>query len=212
MHSYARGAAYGWVNVSATMLPKQFLNKKITIETLSEHGNTIESYELTDADKDSLLTALYAKYGVALLLDECYPDLFSQGEMKIAIKTLETLYNIVPSDEEIKQVRSLLDRYGQYRLSFALDMSESSRHHMGQAFLVSPKSPYFSKHYTFDEAIEFLSVREGVYYAVNSDGIRCYDFIDKPTKKQISHQVKKNGNRIAFLSFQDGKEYEADKK
>jgi hypothetical protein len=208
MHSYIRGAAYGWVDVNTGGLPQQFLNKRISIEILNEQGEAVASNYVSEADKDSILTALYAKHGVILLINECYPHLFSEEELQTVVNTLETLYKIVPSDNEIKQVRHLLDTHGESRLVFALDMSESSRHRMGQALLVSSKSPYYSKHFSFDEAIEFLSGRDGVYYATNSEGVRCYDFIDMPNKKQISNQVKKDGYHVVFLNFKDGKEYE----
>lgn len=67
-------------------------------------------------------------------------------------------------------------------------------------------SPY-KKKYTFIEAIRFIEDHEGLYYVVDSEGNKTWDFIDKPTLKQYNYQIKKSGRRTVFLSFKDWKEY-----
>lgn len=65
----------------------------------------------------------------------------------------------------------------------------------------------YARPYTFNEAIEFIEERDGIYYAITKEGNRHWDFIDKPTKKQARYQRNKHGNRIVFKSFTDWKEY-----
>jgi hypothetical protein len=63
--------------------------------------------------------------------------------------------------------------------------------------------------FTFKEALSFIDIRKGFYYAIDKQGDRSYDFIDEPTENQIKYQQKKNGNQVVFLSFSDWKLYKA---
>lgn len=75
---------------------------------------------------------------------------------------------------------------------------------------VHPTSEFFGKKFDFEEALKFIEERPGIYYAVDKQGRRTYDFVDKPTKRQASYQRNKNGYRVVFLSFRDWKEYVVD--
>ncbi|MGG4344369.1 hypothetical protein [Paenibacillus lautus] len=208
MDSYtiARGMPYGWATVKESGLPAQFLQKRVYIESLDKNGKVIDKIEVSHNEKNTIMAALYAIHGVRLLINEMYPKLFTELEYETAIKVLEEQYRVVPTESEIMEVRSLFDKYNYKRVALASEMEKSGQYSYGY-FAVTPKSPYFGKKFSFKEALDFLSEREGLYYAVNNDGNRCYDFVDKPNKSQINYQKKKNGNEVVFLNFEDWTEY-----
>jgi hypothetical protein len=68
---------------------------------------------------------------------------------------------------------------------------------------------YGNKLLSFREAIKFIELHTGIYYLVNSNGEKIYDYIDRPKGKEIVFQNKKNGNLVLFLSFSEWKIYKA---
>lgn len=65
----------------------------------------------------------------------------------------------------------------------------------------------FSFGCSLKEQIDWVNHTQGIYYAVDNQGNRVWDFVDeKPTLKQAKYQRKK-GRRIVFLNFKDWKEY-----
>lgn len=67
-----------------------------------------------------------------------------------------------------------------------------------------PALTYDSK--SIKSVVNWVNNRTGIYYAVDNNNERTWDFIDKPTLKQAVYQRRK-GRRIVFLNFKDWKEY-----
>ncbi|WP_405078673.1 hypothetical protein ACI48J_13575 [Paenibacillus chitinolyticus] len=204
-YSISRTTRHGWMDVSERILPAPLLKKRIIIETLDERGEVIAASEAAEVDKDSFLALLFAKYGPAFILKELHPKLFSEEEFEYAVELIELEYDLIPSHDNIMEIRALFDAHGHNKVKLAQDMACGMSAWGDGYFMVTPKNPYFRKMFTFEEALEFINKRKGLYYAIDKLGNRRYDFIDEPTKKQITYQQNKNGNQVVFLSFADWK-------
>ncbi|KOY12592.1 hypothetical protein [Paenibacillus xylanivorans] len=205
-YSIARATNRGWININEQKLRNELKRKRVIVETLGGEGEVVAKSELSCADTDVVLAALYAKYGARWIIEESYPGVFSNEELKTAVDLIEMEYSIIPTQDDIVSIKELFDNYGYTRITMALNMSESCQFG-GQCFYVTPQSPYFSKRFDFREALAFLADRKRFYYAVNSEGKRSYDFVDEPTKKQVTYQRSKNGNATVFLDLDNGEEY-----
>lgn len=205
-YGISRVSARGWVDINEQKLRNELTRKRVIVESLDEAGKVISKSELSSADTDVVVAALYAKYGARWIIEESYPGVFREDELKTAVDIIEMEYSVIPTQEDIISTKELFDNHGYTRIKMALDMSMSCQFG-GQCFYVTPQSPYFSKRFDFRGALEFLATRKRFYYAVNSEGERRYDFVDEPTKKQITYQKSKNGNATVFLDLDNGKEY-----
>lgn len=197
--SFVSNVLGGWFDVKEKQLPESFLRKRIIIETLDKEGNVIATSQAPESDKNSIMATLFAKYGAELIIRESYPDFFIEDELQTAINLIERKYGSVPTQESVIAIRDLIDKHGLQKIEFANDLA------YGSHWNVSSKSPYYKVYLTFDESLDFISEREGFYYAMDKQGNRVYDFVDRPTKSQIKYQQNKNENQVVFLSFSDWK-------
>lgn len=103
--------------------------------------------------------------------------------------------------------------YPMKMLKYAASISTSVKyqseldHYTYYSFKNNIHPKYANKQLEFREAIKFIENYPGIYYAIDANGQKTYDFIDMPTRQQARYQRLKHGNRIAFLNFSDWKEY-----
>jgi hypothetical protein len=190
----------GFYEVHASKLPEDFKNKRIIIQSLDAEGNALEATSLSDIDKDAVLETLWAIYGPTLYIREKFKGLFTEKELPLLEKMLDLRDILYVADEYVQELRHLLNEHSVEKISFALDISQAYA-----AFNAHPNNPYFEKTFTFEEALDFIAERSGIYFAIDKHGRKRYDFVDKPTKKQAYYQRTKNGNSVVFLSFTDWK-------
>ncbi|NRQ69742.1 hypothetical protein HQK17_16360 [Bacillus cereus] len=199
----------GYIEINPNNIPNELKNKRIIIQDLDDDGNVIQETAVNESDKDTMLSSLVAKYGFAALTPLKALDEFTDEEKKIINYITDDDCKYL-TDKRIQEFRSLFDEHGVRKIDFALQISQGSHHnpysYYHAYFLVQMGSEY-ARSYTFEEALEFIDERDGIYYAITKEGNRHWDFIDKPTKKQARYQRNKYGNRIVFKSFTDWKEY-----
>lgn len=189
-------------------------NRKLKLEEYDEKGNLIDIREFENEDLFNFIhyqTNYNKSLSVARKKDiEC----FQEDELKIIddIITFSKLkYTYGESDKdfywftykESQIFKEIFETVPKQDLKFALELVNDGQ----GAFNTSLKSEYAFKKFGLIEALEFIKSRKGIYYAVNNNGERAYDFVDKPTKKQVKYQRVKNGRRTVFLNFKDWKEY-----
>lgn len=174
----------------------------MTVQVLDQDGNILDTY--INEDKDLMLTALMERHGPLFYIKELYGSQFTNAELAFVDKVLNQTDRWFVTNEVMLNYRRMIDEHGLNKLSYALEMT--SINHCDQPFfIVHPTNPYFEKRFTFEEALDFINERPGIYYAMDDRGRRHYDFIDIPTKKQAKYQRSKHGNQIVFLSFMDWK-------
>lgn len=185
-------------------IPCELKNKRIIIESLDNSGQVVETNTLNAQDKDSMLCALVAIKGNLSLSTKKYFDHFSSEELEI-IKDLILRFNFFLTSSKVTELKAYFEKHSIEKIKFALDMSDYRL--QGNYYFINTKHKLAFKKFDYTEAMTFIENREGIYYAIDNNGEKTWDFIDKPSKKQAQYQRKKNGNRIAFLSFQSWKEY-----
>lgn len=81
-------------------------------------------------------------------------------------------------------------------------------HYPSWQWIINMKTKLNYEREDFKSCYDWVNKTNGLYYAVDNNGTRTWDFIDvKPTEKQAKYQRVTNGRRIIFLSFNDWKEY-----
>ncbi|NHI49107.1 hypothetical protein FDE94_14925 [Clostridium botulinum] len=192
-------------------------DRKLKLEEYDENGNLIDIREFQGEDLFNFIhyqTNFHKALSVARKKDvEC----FSKDELKIIddiinLSKLRCAYGESDrdfywfADEESKIFKEIFETVPKQDLKFALELTNKGK----GAFNTSFKSEYSHKKFGLIEALKFIKNRDGIYYTVNNNGKRVYDFVDKPTKKQVKYQRVKNGDRTVFLSFRDWSEYIVD--
>lgn len=189
-------------------------NRKLKLEEYDDDGNLIDVKEFVGDDLFNFIhyqTNFNEALSVARKNDI---DIFSKEQIKIIDKiiTLSRLsHAYVESEKEIywftdaesKMFKNLFEKIPKQDLEFAIELANGNQ----GGFNTSLKSKYAFKKYSLFDALRFINSRDGIYYAVNNDGKRAYDFVNKPTKQQAKYQRIKNGRRTVFLNFSDWKEY-----
>ncbi|WP_236734969.1 hypothetical protein [Bacillus mycoides] len=198
----------GYIGIHPGDIPNELKKKRIIIQDLDDEGNIIQECVANEGDKDTMLSSLVAKYGFAALTPQKALSDFTDEEKKIInYITDDTLKYL--TEKRIKEFRNLFDKHGSKKIDFAMQMSFGTQYnsYSNNSFFSVQLGNEYARSYTFDEALEFIEERKGIYYAITKDGNRHWDFVDKPTKKQARYQRNKHGNRIVFKSFADWKEY-----
>lgn len=203
---FARASRHGYATVLAEDIPEEFKNKKIIVEDLDAEGKTINREILNERDKDLFLCSMVAEYGILSVTPKEYLRKFNKRELEIIEKYIWR-YDFYLTKDKVEYFKKLFNQNSLEKIEFALKISGIDELTYFGSFVVSMNSPYHAKIFTLEEAFEFVENRDGIYYAVNNEGEKHWDFIDKPTKKQAQYQRRKHGNRIVFLSFMDWKEY-----
>lgn len=197
-------------------------NRKLKLEEYDDDGNIINIREFSD---DVLFDFInqQTNSNKALLVAKIKDlNMFNEEEIEIIQRIID--YSIYKQfyldnkdeqrfywfrENEANKFRNFLDKFnGNYSmLNFALDLCMGVFSEGSYVFNTSLKSQYAFKKFTLSEALNFIENRDGIYYTVNNNGKRVYDFVDKPTKKQVKYQRTKNGNRTVFFNFKNWKEY-----
>lgn len=192
----------GWINISGSGIPAELKNKRIIIEDLDDKGNVIQRTILDEEDKDDVLAVVTAKRGYISISNEKDLIQFTEEQKDIIHEILER-EDIFLSKKQTIFFKNLFKENSLEKIQYALNLMQDNR-----AFNTAMNSPYYAKKFfMFEEALDFINERDGIYYAMKKDGTKHLDFIDKPTKKQAVYQRVKNGNQIVFLSFADFKIY-----
>lgn len=190
-------------------------NRKLKLEEYDDDGNLVEIRELDNEDLFVLCLHNTNMYNATKFARKEDLGKFNKEELEIIDKIFNTkAYDCycngksIPfywfDKDAVKWFEKFFKTYNYNEIKFALELMTTSDI---RKFNVSPKSPYFGKELNFFTVLKFIRERDGFYYAVNNKGERAYDFVDKPTKRQVKYQRTKNGNRCVFLSFKDWKEY-----
>ncbi|MES5866656.1 hypothetical protein [Bacillus cereus group sp. RP32] len=198
----------GYIGINPKDIPDELKKKRIIIQDLDDEGNVVKEAVANESDKDTMLSSLVAKYGFTALTPLESWDRFTDEEKKIINYITDEELKYL-TEQRIQDFRAFFDEHGARKIDLALQISK------GRQYGPYPYEPYFivklgseyARPYTFNEAIEFIEERDGIYYAITKEGNRHWDFVDKPTKKQARYQRNKHGNRIVFKSFTDWKEY-----
>ncbi|PHC26905.1 hypothetical protein COE95_24115 [Bacillus toyonensis] len=192
----------GWINVSGSDIPAELRNKRIIIEDLDDEGNVIQRTILDEEDKDDVLAVVTAKRGYISISNEKDLLQFTEEQKDIIHEILER-EDMFLSKKQTIFFKNLFKENSLEKIQYALNLMQDN-----WAFNTAMNSPYYAKKFfMFEEALDFINERDGIYYAMKKDGTKHLDFIDKPTKKQAVYQRVKNGNQIVFLSFADFKIY-----
>ncbi|NEZ80357.1 hypothetical protein EXM60_14515 [Clostridium botulinum] len=184
-------------------------NRKLKLEEYDNKGNLVDIREFSDNDLFSFISIKIRNndsLGIARKKDlEC----FSKEELELINDIMYYLFITGDhsfswfTNKETKIFQRIFAESTKEELKFALELTNYDQY----AFNINLKSKYAFMKFNFSEALEFIKSRDGIYYAVNNNGERAYDFVDKPTKKQVKYQRVKNGRRTVFFSFKDWKEY-----
>lgn len=189
-------------------------NRKLKLEEYDDKGNIIDVREFNTEDLFNFIhnqTNGNKALSVARKKDiEC----FSKDELNtiddiLTLSRLRCNYGQTSQEfywftnQEAKIFKKIFKEISKEELRFALELINWGQN----AFNTSLKSKYAFKKFSFKRALEFIRNRNGMYYTINNNGERQYDFVDKPTKKQVKYQRTRNGNRTVFLNFTDWKEY-----
>lgn len=197
-------------------------NRKLKLEEYDDNGTLIDVREFSENDMFAFIhqqTNNAKALSVARIKDL---NIFSDEELVIVEKLIDySIYKSLYSTNrdtamfywftkiEANKIRKFLDKFdGNYNIiSFALDLAMPVILDGESSFKTRIGAPYFNYKLTLGEALDFIKNRDGIYYTVNNNGERVYDFVDMPTKKQVKYQRTKNSNRTVFLNFKDWKEY-----
>ncbi|MDA1799457.1 hypothetical protein [Bacillus cereus group sp. BY6-1LC] len=192
----------GWINISGNDIPAELRNKRIIMEDLDDEGNVIQRTILDEEDKDDVLAVVTAKRGYISISNEKELLQFTEEQKDIINEILER-EDMFLSKKQTIFFKNLFKKNSLEKIQYALNLMQEN-----WAFNTAMNSPYYAKKFsTFEEALDFINERDGIYYAMKKDGTKHLDFIDKPTKKQAVYQRVKHGNQIVFLSFADFKIY-----
>lgn len=188
-------------------------NRKLKLEEYDNDGNLIEVREFNRNDIANFLCMLANEGRELEVAKKKDLALFSEEEKKV----LDDIYyyrrydsNLLRKaylldDKATKYFRNLFNTHGIEAVKLAINIARDR--HTGGGFNVTPKSEYYCMKWTLESALDFIKNRAGIFYTVDSEGKRVYDFVDKPTKKQVAYQRNKNGHRTVFLNFKNWKEY-----
>lgn len=183
-------------------------NRKLKLEEYDDNGNLIDIREFNNKD---LAMFIGTKINNSEALDVARKEQLESftDEDLILLKDVLTTLNWTSGEyrghienKHLEFFKNILSM-NKSKLSFIMSILN---YHTG-GFNTSWDSPYSRRSFTFTEALEFVESREGIYYTVDNNGKRIWDFVDKPTKKQYKYQLTKNGHRTVFLNFKDWKEY-----
>lgn len=189
-------------------------NRKLVLKEYDDDGNIIEEREFSNVELAKFLSIIRNDFDFLKVARYKYIKQFTDKEL-IQINTFidhmssSSLYNGgkvigLDSEEDTKFYKELF-KMPKDKINLALQLSTPKE--IGGGFNTLVSSPYSNMNLSFDKALEFIDSREGIYYTVNNEGIRRWDFVDKPTLKQYRYQLRKNRERTVFLSFNDWKEY-----
>ncbi|WP_154826931.1 hypothetical protein [Clostridium butyricum] len=198
--------------------------KKVYIIEYDDNGNEIDRNLLTDNEslRNLLLLNQYAVNG-RFLLDLNYRSLFSSEQwdfienfsdiIKVYIKKDDD-FDFYPkfayaniNDEDVALLKELFNGPRE-RLELIKNLRYSSYYNKPSFWILSPDghtSITYDKN-SLKSIYNWINSRDGIYYSINNNNSKTWDFVDRPSKKQAIYQRRK-GRRIVFLSFRDFKEY-----
>lgn len=186
-------------------------NRKLILNEYDDDGNLIDIREFNDEELIKFLNLMYLEYKPLKVARINHLKKFTYEELKLMDKIIRIsqLWELcgtgkaltLESDKDVVLFKEIF-KIPKEILEMALEMS-----HPQQYYFITSLNSHYRKKYSFIEAIRFIEGHEGIYYVVDNEGNKTWDFVDKPTLKQYKYQVKKNGRRTVFLSFKDWKEY-----
>lgn len=188
-------------------------NRRLVLNEYDNDGNLIEERKFENEDLARFLSIMNIDHRPLEVARHEHLSQFTKDELNLISRCISHMelcascfndYEIIylDTDEDVEYYKKLL-KLPKEKIDLALDLS----HPQLPGFSTSSDSPYYRKKFNFNEALEFIDERSGIYYTVTNRGQRRWDFIDKPTLKQYRYQLNKNGERTVFLSFKDWKEY-----
>lgn len=188
-------------------------NRVLVLKEYDDDGNLLEEREFDKKDLASFIGIVKNEYEELKVARYEYLKQFTKEELDIIRDIMFNMavysnynngkgYVGFSTENEVEWYKKII-KFPKEMIEFALSLSDCSSF----TFNVAMKSDYFGKRFSFIEAMNFIIGREGIYYTINNEGKRVYDFIDKPTLKQYKYQIRKNGHRTVYLDFNDWKEY-----
>lgn len=196
--------------------------------TFYEDSNEINSFDFSNSDTSDLIYALgklhfsgvepifHTKYKI----EPKYRKLFTEKQLDTIHEIIHRVYDwdrCIPEIFSVVRDYDLINDFTPELINFFLEFFKmpeekidyilSITYSSGQYGLILPLGSPYKRRLNLLDSIEFVNQRNGVYYAVNNAGKKTFDFIDKPSRKQVKYQRVKNGCRTVFLSFHDWKEY-----
>lgn len=180
-------------------------NRKLKIEEYNDNGDVIDTIDFSQKE----LWEFYIfknnscnKFELARKKDRDY----FKGKKLELVKNMIYLFKDFYFDENIiKKMELIFETYTVEEIEFALDFKNYIYGETDNYFIWED---YFKiKEMNFMDVLIWIKNTEGMYYAVENDGVKGMHYLEKPTKKQAKYQRQKNGKRIVFLNFRDWKEY-----
>lgn len=192
-------------------------NRKLKIEEYDDKGNLIDVKEFNKKELFNFMRDQANAYKPLSVARKKDTENFTSKELDIINDLLFYSSDRCSSGTMNREIywfteveadlfREIFNTISKEKLKFIMELLKEDGY-MG-TFNTNYKSEYFQVRFNFFDALEFINNREGIYYTVNNRGKRIFDFINKPTKRQVQYQRNKNGNRTVFLNFKDWKVYE----
>lgn len=193
--------------------------KKVYIIEYDDSGTEIDRNLLVDNDSLRNLF-LMERYAVnkRFLLDLNYRNLFNSDQWDFIenFSDIIKIYKFTSNDkfayaeiseDDIEFLENLFNSEKEL-LDIIIKLRYNNCPAQSSFWILSPKGhPSISyNNKSLRSIYDWIKNRNGIYYAINTNGSKTWDYIDRPTKKQALYQRRK-GRRIAFLSFRDFKEY-----
>lgn len=192
-------------------------SRKLVLIEYDEDGNEVEKTCLSDNEGLLKVFSHNSRYIKArYLLDKKDRDFFTNEQWKTIEYFWESPVDIYSDDSGKFAYATLnIDRANIWKnfLSESLELQSyvKSIYDYGcgsswQWHIHPGSEPQYDER-KFISCYGWVKNTSGIYYSVNNNGLRCWDFVNqKPTLKQVKYQEKK-GRRIVFFNFNDFKEY-----
>lgn len=188
-------------------------NRKLKLEEYDNDGNLIDVREFADDDLAMLIMDKLNQSKPLKVARKKHLDEFTTEELELIDKFI--IYSNSWSDygegrsigyitdDDIELFKGLL-KIQKEKLEFILKISHPDCTSFNYG--LQSENVKSRKKMTFNQAIELVNSRDGIYYSVDNNGNNISYFLDIPTLKQVKYQRNK-GRRIVYLNFLDWKKY-----
>lgn len=183
-------------------------NRKLKLEEYDDCGELIDVIEFSKNELWEFLILRNSPMCDISTSKKKDREYFKGEELEIAYLIMRDIYtNCLFDENSIKLIENILNKYNINEIRLAIDLSNSYRVSIPSLSL-QENSKLRAQTKDFDSALKWIKRTDGIYFAVNNNGEKCWTYLTKPTQKQAKYQRQKHGRRIVFWNFRDWKEYD----